>query len=349
MCSSLAIHSQRSSSASPSSPPSEASTCAQHGDIVTIDLELTPEGDDFVPERLFDTHGKLTFILGWGNYLPAIHELIKGMRIGDTVESVSVDAGWGEHRDDLVIAVPKTNFKKLSSVEIIKVGDQLNLKDGIRVKVVNVTDDTIIVDGNHPMAGSSYSCSLKVLNIESCPSLEPSSTQKSKPSRYQVSTWALGCFWGGELAFSRVPGVVGTRAGYTMGTVSNPTYEEVCTGETQHREAVMVVYDTDVVSYEELMKVYFERLAATTSQYKLTGSLFDDEEESLQYKHGIYYHNKEQHELAVASIQNNNNFYSVEIKEASSFFPAEEYHQQYLLKGGQSARKGARETIRCFG
>ena len=98
-------------------PPSTKNRkrCAQHGDIVTIDLELTPEGD-FVPERLFDTNGTISFILGWGNYLPAIHELIEGMRIGEQVDSISVDAGWGEHRADMVIAVPKSSFKNLNLV-----------------------------------------------------------------------------------------------------------------------------------------------------------------------------------------------------------------------------------------
>lgn len=333
-------------------PPSTKNRkrCAQHGDIVTIDLELTPEGD-FVPERLFDTNGTISFILGWGNYLPAIHELIEGMRIGEQVDSISVDAGWGEHRADMVIAVPKSSFKNLSSVDIIKVGDLLNLKGDIRVRVIDITDETIIVDANHPMAGSSYSCALKVLDIESCPVLDPAE-KETDFSRYQVSTWALGCFWGGELAFARTPGVVGTKVGYTQGNVRNPTYEEVCTGETHHREAVMVIYDPDVVSYEQLMGVYFERLAATTNQYSSTfGTLFDEDgaPEPLQYKHGIYFHNQRQKEMAAQRIESNKNFYNVELKEASSFFDAEAYHQQYLLKGGQSARKGARETIRCFG
>jgi peptide-methionine (S)-S-oxide reductase len=79
----------------------------------------------------------------------------------------------------------------------------------------------------------------------------------------------------------------------------------------------------------------------------------EDEEEaasdSFQYKNGLYYHNKEQRTIAQEVIAANSKLYSIELKEAAKFYEAEEYHQQYLLKGGQSARRGAKETIRCFG
>jgi peptide-methionine (S)-S-oxide reductase len=347
---------------------------ARVGDIVTVDLELTPD-NGFVPERLFDTHGpSVSFVLGWGNYLPGLHDLVTGMQVGDQVNGVSIDAGWGDRNPDLVIEVPRENLKKLlTNGSIQGVGSVLNLKGGITVTVTGMTEDCIIVDANHPLAGSSYSCSLTVLEIESLPegcdkkyesslqedeqeSLSSSTPQPSSLlSRYEVATWALGCFWGGELAFMRTPGVVGTKVGYTQGITVDPTYEVVCAGRTQHREAIMVVYDPTIVTYQQLSTVFLERLASTTSQYKMMSNMFEEEDDdeaandSFQYKNGLYYHNKEQRTIAQKVIAANSKLYSIELKEAAKFYEAEEYHQQYLLKGGQSARKGAKETIRCFG
>ena len=322
---------------------------AKAGDIVTIELNLVPE-QGFVPERLFDTQGKISLVLGWGNYLPGLHEIIMGMEAGEEVKEMVIDAGWGSRNPDMIIEVPKMNLRKLKSTETLQVGAVLNLQGGIQVTVVKVTDETIIVDANHPMAGSSYSCSLKVLDVEPFPSSKLQfdfSSPNPRSSRYEVATWAMGCFWGGELAFMRTPGVVGTKVGYTQGITDDPTYEEVCEGKTQHREAILVIYYPEVVSYEELVKVFIKRLAVTASQYKI--ELFKDEYYSKQYRHGIYYHNYEQRAIAKKVIDENGNFFDVELKKAAKFYEAEDYHQQYLLKGGQSARKNAKETIRCFG
>ena len=88
----------------------------QAGDIVTVELDLSPE-DGFVAERLFDTHGRISFVLGWGNYLPGLHEILTGVRIGESIRDVSIDAGWGERNPDMVIEVPKSNLKKLKSID----------------------------------------------------------------------------------------------------------------------------------------------------------------------------------------------------------------------------------------
>jgi peptide-methionine (S)-S-oxide reductase len=346
----------------PVKPPSPFSLHrASPGDIVTIDLDLRPE-NGFVPEHRFDTTGRITFVLGWGNYLPALHELVTGMATGESLESVSIDAGFGKHHADLMIRVPKSNLKKMQNVDKIVVWATLHLQGGVQVQVVQVDPDSIVVDANHPLAGSSYSCSLTVVNVDSMPTdkmeyrprprrdnIESSSISSSAP--FEIATFAMGCFWGIELAMMRVPGVVGTRAGYTQGTVADPSYQEVCRGTTKHREAVMVVYDSRVVSYQDLLHVYGDRLTATTeSQY--TMNLFqeaDDEDESSQYKNGIYFHSDEQRKHAQAFLEEHQNRHGIELLQATIFYDAEEDHQQYLYKGGQSARKNARETIRCFG
>lgn len=340
------------------------------GDIVSIELQMTPE-NNFVPDSLFDRSGAVSFVVGWGNYLPALHELVQGKAVGEQVSNVSIDAGYGDRRSDLVMELPaaklKQYYKKDGSYP--DVGTTLNLQGGIQLSVVKVneTNKTIVVDANPPLAGASYSCSFTILKINDVPPeaahLSPPATSNSKnqstsSSRFKVSTWALGCFWGGELAFMRVPGVVSTRVGYTQGTVSDPTYEAVCTGKTQHREAIIVVYDSDVVSFKDLLVVAISRLAATDTPNKpatatstMFGDMFaedNDEKDSKQYRHGFYYHSEEQREIAERELAASNP-YDIEMKQAAMFYDAEDYHQQYLLKGGQSGKKGAKETIRCFG
>ena len=401
MASSSSLSSSSSETAAPAPAP------ARHGDIVTIDLDMVPE-NDYVPEGLFDTSGRISFVLGEGNYLPALHELVEGLHVGSSLTNVSIDAGFGRHDPNLVIEVPFQNlFKSVLNHDVkkrrrVKPQQILHLKGGFQVTVVKVIDNEsedgegneiendgkiVVVDANHPLAGSSYSCSLQVVSINSKPrqaaavveteTVSPSSPQPSSPF-FKIATVALGCFWGGELAMMRLDGVVGTRCGYTQGDVQNPTYEQVCEGCTNHREAIQVIYDTRVCTYEQILDVYFERLAATlllstssssSSSSSDQNSNDDDSDEgdgptketmaplskSMQYQHGIYYHDEEQRQIAEMYLSPMGEYsrytqkYNIELKEAAPFYDAEERHQQYLYKGGQSSRKGARDIIRCYG
>jgi len=333
------------------SSPSIAAISGQS--IVTVDLRLTPE-NDFVPESLFDTSGRLSFVLGWGNYLPGVHALLEGKTVGEHFEGVSIDAGWGERRKELIVTVPKRKLlgsHGLDDESSLKVGTTLQLNSnssnggggGLQVLVTAVDEDTVTVDANPPLAGASYKCDATILAIDSVPS--PTTTPPS--SKYQVATFALGCFWGVELACTRLPGVVGTKAGYTQGLTVAPTYQQVSSGKTRHREAVFVVYNSEEVSYSELVDLALERLAITTPT-TMFSNLFEEEDDSYQYSHGFYYHSESQRQIALSKLDKNNRF-RVEVRAATTFYDAEEEHQQYLLKGGQSARKGAKESIRCFG
>lgn len=325
---------------------------AQMGNIVTIDLSLTPE-NGYVPLPMFDTSGTIAFVLGWGNYLPGLHTLVEGMEEGESVTGVSIDAGWGKRRDELIVTVPKSSLKSIKDLSILKPGCHLHLEGDVQVLVTHVTEDTITVDANPPLAGASFRCDLTILEVESLPPntlLQTNLMPESDPSsRFQVATFGLGCFWGAQLAFTRVPGVAGTKVGYTQGIQPNPTYEQVCNGKTRHREAVTVIYNPDEVTYEELIQVALGRLDQTTDVLKLH-ELFatDGDDESDQYRHGFYYHTDEQKRLAEEIIAADSRF-RIELLPASRFYEAEEYHQHYLLKGGQSSRKGAKETIRCYG
>jgi peptide-methionine (S)-S-oxide reductase len=336
---------------------------ASPGNVVTLNLHLEPE-NGFVPEPLFDTKGTIQFVLGGGNYLPGMHELVQGMAVKEHA-TTSLDSGWGERRSDLLVTVPLQNFSSVS-IEQVQVGSVLILASGLQVTVteLNMSDETVVLDANPPLAGSSYACEVTVEAVEEVPSWkfeyhnpESSSEIESKNNKYEVCTFALGCFWGAELAFQRVPGVVGTTVGYSQGFTINPTYDQVCTGTTHHREAVQVVFDTTVTSFPVLLQTALKLLAATaqpsSSSSSLVGAsqLFDTEEEKMskQYRHGVYYHTDEQRLAAEETIDLNHNIYEIDILPAKTFYTAEDPHQQYLLKGGQSARKGAKEPIRCFG
>lgn len=148
------------------------------------------------------------------------------------------------------------------------------------------------------------------------------------------ATFAAGCFWGVEAVFRRTPGVVGTTVGYTGGTVADPSYEAVCTGSTGHAEAVQVEYDPARISYEQLLAVFWASHDPT--QLNRQGP-----DVGTQYRSAIFYHTPAQHEAAETSkveLERRRGRWRrpvvTEITAVSAFYPAEDYHQQYLEKRG---------------
>lgn len=177
---------------------------------------------------------------------------------------------------------------------------------------------------------------------------------RTKDGRYEVATFAGGCFWGTELHYQRMEGVVATCVGYTQGRVERPSYGEVCSGRTGHTEACQLVYDPSRVTYLALCEKLFSTIDPTLRDR--VGNDF-----GTQYRHGIYAHSDEQLEVAKAFVAAENErlrgkgkMVVTEVMRAAVFWPAEEYHQQYLVKGGrfgtgQSASKGCRDPVRCYG
>ncbi len=147
------------------------------------------------------------------------------------------------------------------------------------------------------------------------------------------ATFAAGCFWGVEDAFRQVKGVTSTTVGYTGGTKPNPTYKEVCTGNTGHAEAVQLEYDPAQVSYRELLAAFFQ--AHDPTQLNRQGPDF-----GTQYRSAIFFHDAEQESearTAVAALEKAGIFKRpivTQIVPASEFYRAEEYHQQYFEKQG---------------
>ena len=150
-------------------------------------------------------------------------------------------------------------------------------------------------------------------------------------TRLEKATFAGGCFWGMESPFEKLDGVAEVISGYTGGHKERPTYEEVSEGSTGHAEAIQITYDTTKVTYEELLDVFWQQIDPTDN-----GGQFVDR--GSQYRSVIFYHNDEQKRLAEESKQNldRSGIYDkpvlTEILEASTLYPAEDYHQDYYKK-----------------
>ena len=153
------------------------------------------------------------------------------------------------------------------------------------------------------------------------------------PDGLEIAMFGMGCFWGAERKFWQLDGVFTTAVGYAAGITSNPTYQEVCSGMTGHNEVVGVVFDPKVISYEELLKVFWE-------SHNPTQGMRQGNDAGTQYRSGIYLYSEGQKQLALASrsaYQQALNAVgygkiTTEIIDAPEFYYAEEYHQQYLAK-----------------
>jgi peptide-methionine (S)-S-oxide reductase len=153
------------------------------------------------------------------------------------------------------------------------------------------------------------------------------------PQGAEVALFGLGCFWGAERKFWTLPGVLVTAVGYAGGATPNPTYEEVCSGRTGHTEAVLVVFDPKLVSYAQLLKVFFE-------SHNPTQGMRQGNDVGTQYRSGIYYASEAQRQAALAAKAAYDKALgaqrlgpiTTEILPAPTFYFAEGYHQQYLAK-----------------
>lgn len=147
----------------------------------------------------------------------------------------------------------------------------------------------------------------------------------------QEAIFAAGCFWGVEADFRALPGVIDTEVGYTGGEGEHPSYERVCSGTTNHAEAVRVIFDDERISYKELVAAFWKLHNPTTMNRQ-------GPDVGTQYRSAIFYHSEEQREQAeVSKLEAQKNFSSpivTEIVPAKPFYRAEEYHQRYVEKHG---------------
>ena len=157
------------------------------------------------------------------------------------------------------------------------------------------------------------------------------SPAESASQEVETATFAAGCFWGVEATFRQLKGVKSTRVGYIGGQVDQPTYKQVCTDTTGHAEAVEVTYDPKAIAYKDLLEVFWENHNPTTLNQQ-------GPDYGSQYRSAIFYHSPEQEAEATRSREAAQAHFSrpivTEIVAAPEFWPAEEYHQQYLEKRG---------------
>ncbi len=151
----------------------------------------------------------------------------------------------------------------------------------------------------------------------------------------EVATFAAGCFWGVEANFRKVKGVKYTQVGYTGGNFTDPTYKDVCGGQTGHAEAVEIIFDPAVVTYDKLLELFW-------TMHDPTALNRQGPDIGSQYRSAIFYHSEEQRNAALASkinLQMSGRYKTgivTEIVPAGTFYRAEEYHQQYVEKSGRS-------------
>ena len=159
------------------------------------------------------------------------------------------------------------------------------------------------------------------------------------PEGFEVAFFGLGCFWGAEELYWQIPGVWSTSVGYAGGSTPNPSYEEVCSGLTNHTEAVRIVFDPSVVSYADLVKVFFE-------VHDPTQGMRQGNDIGTQYRSAIYFTTPEQESIAreltarfgAELVRRRLGDITTEVREAPTYYYAEDYHQQYLAKNPHGYR-----------
>ncbi|WP_343052271.1 peptide-methionine (S)-S-oxide reductase MsrA [Nocardioides panaciterrulae] len=167
------------------------------------------------------------------------------------------------------------------------------------------------------------------------------------PAGYEVAVFGLGCFWGAEEVFWQLPGVWSTSVGYAGGTTPNPSYDEVCTGRTNHTEAVRVVFDPSQVSYADLVRTFFE-------VHDPTQGMRQGNDVGTQYRSAIYYTTPEQEQVAReltevygAELRRRRlGDITTEIRPVPTYYYAEDLHQQYLAKNPHGYRCHANTGVK---
>jgi peptide-methionine (S)-S-oxide reductase len=276
----------------------------------------------------------LSFQVGGGKVIAGFDAAVTGLEVGGTrTQRVPPEQAYGERNPEAVISVPKDN-----APEGVEAGTQVGLSNGLTARITEVTDTEVTLDINHELAGQTLNFEVELMAL-------------TKGDSLQTATFAAGCFWGPELAFQRVPGVVSTATGYSQGDAPDVTYEQVCSGNTGHAEVVQVLYNPDEVSYQQLLEVF-------TSIHNPTQLNRQGGDVGTQYRSGIYTHSDEQAAAAKQHLEKLNaelgGTVVTEVEPIRNYTVAEPNHQQYLAGGGrfgqpQSPAKGCNDPIRCYG
>lgn len=281
----------------------------------------------------------------WDNKKPGIYvDVVSGEPLFSSLDKFDSGCGWPSFTKPVAQA-------EITEKKDFKIGYE---RTEVRSKLADSHLGHVFEDGPADKGGLRYcinSASLKFIPVEEMAQkgygdyLAPfikagvvkanaTSDAADKPGatgRRETATLAGGCFWGMEEIIRKIPGVINTTVGYTGGTTKNPTYKEVCTGRTGHAESVEIVFDPDKISYEKILDYFFRMHDPTTlnRQHNDIGT---------QYRSAIFYHSEEQRKTAemMKERQQKSGYWKnpvvTEITKATEFYPAEDYHQDYLVK-----------------
>lgn len=316
---------------------SQDSRAVEHGDAVEVHyVEQVQQGDEQVVVRnsRVPEEKPLHFIVDDGKVVKGLEELVVGMKIGEVRQAVvTPDKAYGERHSNMM-----AKLQKSQAPEGVKVGIQVGLQNGMTAVVTEEDDESFTIDANHPLAGRDVGYEVELLSV-------------SPRERIQEAYFGGGCFWGVELKLQRIPGVLNTEVGYSNGHVDGVTYEDVCSGQTGHNEVVRVKFDNGNIPFEDLVTRFFDIHDPTTLDRQ-------GNDVGTQYRSGVYVTNEEQRQIAERVIEDLQPKFSgqivTEVAMVDKYNCAEDYHQQYLEKGGrfgkpQSAAKNCTDPVRCYG
>ena len=276
----------------------------------------------------------LEFVIGEGKVIKGFDQSVTGLSVGEKrKQRIAPEDAYGLRDPELTIKFPANQ-----APDGLKQGAKVQLSNGAVALVKEINKEEIVLDLNHELADTPLTFDVELIAL--CPK-----------SSMRTITVGAGCFWSVELAFQRTIGVLATEVGYCNGTTNAPTYDDVCSGQTGHCEVVKVVYDPSVASLDDLLDVFWKKHDPTTLNRQGGDS-------GTQYRSGIYCDSDQDIQVAKASVAKAQPRFSspivTEIQAIAKYTPAEDYHQQYLAKGGRNGRaqdpsKGCKDPIRCYG
>jgi peptide methionine sulfoxide reductase msrA/msrB len=281
----------------------------------------------------------------WDNKKPGLYvDVVSGEPLFSSLDQYASDCGWPSftkplakteitEKTDFKIGYPRTEVRsKLADSHLGHVfNDGPVDKGGLRYCINSASLKFIPVEEMAQKGYGDYLEPFVKAGLVKASAQDKSAGKAVGTEKRETATLAGGCFWGMEEIIRKIPGVLETTVGYTGGTTKNPTYKEVCTGKTGHAESVQIVFDPDKISYEKVLDYFFRMHDPTTLNRQ-------HNDRGTQYRSAIFYHSEEQKQTAekMKERENKSGHWKdpvvTEITPATEFYPAEDYHQKYLVK-----------------